>query len=43
MRKGAFLNLYDEDKLYDIIYYHNPSHWIDNKIDDLKNKKERSE
>ncbi|ATV30382.1 hypothetical protein CTM46_02250 [Prevotella intermedia] len=21
MRKGAFLNLYDEDKLYDIIYY----------------------
>ena len=35
MRKGAFLNLYDEDKLYDIIYYHNPSHWIDNKIDDL--------
>ena len=35
MRKGEFLNLYDEDKLYDIIYYHNPSHWIDNKIDDL--------
>ena len=34
MRKNAFLNSHDEDKLYDIIYYHNPQHWIDNKIDD---------
>lgn len=34
MRKNAFLNSHDEDKLYDITYYHNPQHWIDNKIDD---------
>ncbi len=34
MRANAFLNLNDEDKLYDIIYYHNPKHWIENKIDD---------
>jgi hypothetical protein len=35
MRKAAFLNTHDEDKLYDITYYHNPNHWIDNKIEDL--------
>ena len=35
MRKTAFLNTHDEDKLYDITYYHNPNHWIDNKIEDL--------
>ncbi len=34
MRKNAFLNSHDEDKLYDITYYHNPQHWINNKIDD---------
>lgn len=34
MREKAFLNLNDEDKLYDITYYHNPKHWIDNKIDE---------
>lgn len=33
MRKNAFLNLNDEDKLFDIIYYHNPRHWVENKID----------
>lgn len=34
MRANAFLNSNDEDKLYDIVYYHNPKHWIENKIDD---------
>lgn len=33
MRINAFINSHDEDKLYDITYYHNPKHWIDNKID----------
>lgn len=34
MRAAAFLNSNDEDKLYDITYYHNPKHWVDNKIHD---------
>lgn len=33
MRINAFINENDEDKLYDITYYHNPRHWVDNKID----------
>ena len=33
MRRSAFLNFNDQDKLYDITYYHNPTHWIENKID----------
>jgi hypothetical protein len=33
MKKNAFLNLHDEDKKFDITYYHNPKHWIDNRID----------
>ena len=34
MRVNAFLNLHDEDKLYGITYYHNPNHWIENRIDE---------
>lgn len=34
MRRSAFLNSNDDDKLYDIVYYHNPKHWIENKIED---------
>ncbi|MBO7494834.1 MAG: hypothetical protein J6T87_11920 [Bacteroidales bacterium] len=34
MRAKAFLNSNDEDKLYDITYYHNPKHWIENKLGD---------
>jgi len=34
MRAKAFLNSNDEDKLYDITYYHNPKHWIENKLDE---------
>ena len=33
MKKNAFLNLHDEDKKFDITYYHNPKHWIENRID----------
>ena len=33
MKKEAFLNKYDEDKFYDITYYHNPKHWNEYKIE----------
>lgn len=33
MRKDAFLIENEEDKKFDITYYHNPKHWVDNKVD----------
>lgn len=33
MRRNAFLLENEEDKLYDITYYHNPKHWYENRLE----------